>query len=77
MIEGKGLISIWFFIGALLLAYGIVIFVAGVYGIFVPPAQPVVLENLHAGVWWGVFLALVGAFYTIRFFPKGKQNGNP
>ena len=43
MIEGKGLISIWFFIGVLLLAYGIIIFAAGVYHLYVPPEHPVVL----------------------------------
>jgi hypothetical protein len=75
MIEGKGLISIWFFIGVLLLAYGIIIFAAGVYHLYVPPEHPVVLARLHAPVWWGAFLTLVGAFYTYRFFPKGKVNG--
>jgi hypothetical protein len=75
MIEGKGLISIWFFIGVLLLVYGVIIFAAGVYHLYVPPEHPVVLARLHAPVWWGAFLTLVGAFYTYRFFPKGKVNG--
>jgi low temperature requirement protein LtrA len=75
MIEGKGLISIWFFIGVLLLAYGIVILAAGIYNVYVPPEHTVVLQNLHAAVWWGVFLTLIGAFYTYRFFPKGNSNG--
>jgi len=73
MIEGKGLISIWFFIGVLLLTYGIVILAAGIYNISHPPDHPIVLENLHVAVWWGAFLALIGAFYTIRFFPKRKS----
>lgn len=70
MIEGKGLISIWFFIGVLLLAYGILILGAGIYHVYVPPEHMVVLERLHAAVWWGALLILVGGFYTIRFFPK-------
>ncbi len=76
MIEGKGLISIWFFIGVLLLTYGIIILAAGIYHLYVPPEHPVVLAELHAPVWWGGFLVLIGAFYTYRFFPKGKLNGN-
>jgi hypothetical protein len=72
MIEGKGLISIWFFIGVLLLAYGIVICAAGIYNLYVPPEHTVVLQNLHAAIWWGAFLIIIGAFYTYRFFPKGK-----
>ncbi len=75
MIEGKGLISIWFFIGVLLLAYGVVIFTAGIYNLYVPPVQHVVLENLHAGIWWGAFLTLIGAFYTYRFYPRRGSNG--
>lgn len=73
MIQGKRLISIWFFIGVLLLAYGVVITGAGIYEIFVPPAKPPVLQNLHAAVWWGAFLLVVGWFYTYRFFPKSKK----
>jgi hypothetical protein len=72
MIEGKGLISIWFFIGVLLLAYGIVICAAGIYNLYVPPEHTVVLQKLHAAIWWGAFLIIIGAFYTYRFFPKGK-----
>ena len=72
MIEGKGLISIWFFIGTLLFVYGILIFGAGVYGLFVPPDPPVVLQNLHAGVWWGAFLLALGGFYAIHFRPGKK-----
>jgi hypothetical protein len=75
MHEHKGMISIWFFIGVLLLAYGVLIFCAGVYDIFQPPAKPVVLARLHAGVWWGLLLLAMGLFYSIRFRPK-KTQGN-
>jgi hypothetical protein len=73
MIEGKGLISIWFFIGVLLLAYGIVILGAGIYELYVPPSEHTVLEGLHAAVWWGAFLLALGAFYTYQFFPHRKK----
>jgi hypothetical protein len=74
MIEGKGLISIWFFIGVLLLAYGVLILASGIYNVYVPPAHPVVFAKLHAAVWWGVFLALLGGFYTFRFFPNSAKD---
>lgn len=64
-----GLISIWFFIGVLLLVYGVLITGAGIYQVFVPPANRVVLFELHAGVWWGALLILIGGFYTYRFKP--------
>jgi len=67
------MVSIWFFIGALLLIYGILIFGAGLYELTSPPEHPVVLSNLHAGIWWGALLIALGALYTIRFSPgKGK-----
>ena len=61
------MISIWFFIGVLLLAYGALIFGAGVYGISHPP--DVVRADLHAGVWWGMLLLILGAVYSVRFRP--------
>lgn len=67
------MISIWFFIGVLLLAYGILVLGAGIYDVIAPPANPVVLNSLHAGVWWGALLIVLGAFYSWRFSPwKGK-----
>jgi hypothetical protein len=67
------MLSIWFFIGTLLLAYGVLIFGAGIYNLFSPPERPVVLANLHAGIWWGALLIVLGVIYTIRFAPgRGK-----
>jgi len=74
MIEGaKGFISIWFFIGVLLFIYGLLILGAGIYSLYVPPEHTVVLENLHAGVWWGAFLTVFGGFYCYRYNPKRKS----
>lgn len=66
-----GMLSIWFFIGVLLLAYGVLILGAGIYDLSSPPQ--VVLANLHAGIWWGALLVILGAIYTIRFRP-GRNN---
>ena len=64
-----GMISIWFFVGALLLIYGVLILGAGLFEFVAPPEHPVVLANLHAGVWWGILLIALGLIYTVRFFP--------
>jgi hypothetical protein len=64
-----GLISIWFFIGILLFAYGVLITGTGLYELWVPPANPVVMADLHAGIWWGALLLVMGAFYSYRFKP--------
>ncbi len=63
-------ISIWFFIGAMLLTYGVLIFGTGIYELYRPPARQVELANLHAGIWWGALLSLLGALYLHRFRPK-------
>jgi hypothetical protein len=68
------MVSIWFFIGISLLVNGALILAAGIYQLVNPPANPgVVLFNLHAGVWWGAILFVLGAFYTVHFRPRPKQ----
>jgi hypothetical protein len=65
-----GMISIWFFIGVLLVAYGLLIFGAGIYDYLTPPVAPTVLAELHAGIWWGAVILAMGAYYSWRFYPK-------
>jgi hypothetical protein len=68
-------ISIWFFIGISLLVNGALITAAGLYEWLVKPAaDPVVLYHLHANVWWGALLFLLGVFYCWRFAPKSGNN---
>ncbi len=68
------MVSIWFFIGISLLVNGALILAAGIYQLVNPPENPgVVLFNLHAGVWWGAILFVLGAFYTVHFRPRQKQ----
>lgn len=68
------MLSIWFFIGVLLLAYGVLILGSGIYEYLNPPAvETVVLSNLHAAIWWGVLLLAMGVFYTVKFRP-GRNN---
>jgi hypothetical protein len=63
------MVPIWFFVGALLLIYGVLILSAALYELIAPPQRPVVLANLHAGIWWGALLIALGVFYTRRFRP--------
>ena len=67
-----GMVSIWFFAGALLFVYGILILGAGIYELSVPPEHPVVLANLHAGIWWGILLLILGAVYLLKFSPRRR-----
>jgi len=67
------MISIWFFIGVLLLIYGVLILGAGIYDLSNLAAHPVVMSELHAGIWWGALLIALGVVYSLRFRPgRGK-----
>ncbi|MGA2270095.1 MAG: hypothetical protein ABSH44_16610 [Bryobacteraceae bacterium] len=68
-----GMISIWFFIGVLLLVYGVLILGAGIYDLWNPAAHPVVRSDLHAGIWWGALLMVMGAVYSLRFAPGREK----
>ena len=72
MSETSQRISIWFFIGVLLLVYGVLITGAGLWELVYPSASAVAMRGLHAGVWWGILLVVIGVFYSIRFRP-GKR----
>ena len=71
--HGSG-IPIWFFIGVLLVVYGVMILGYGVYewstGIYAAGVQ---LTNLHTPVWWGGLLAALGLFYTVKFRPGSAR----
>lgn len=66
--EGQRLIPVWFFVGLLLLIYGVLILISGVAEWSHPPAA--VLANLHAPVWWGGLMIVVGGLYVYLFLPR-------
>jgi FtsH-binding integral membrane protein len=68
-----GSLSIWFFIGISLAVNGAVIFGAGIYEIVHPPEHQVVLYNLHANVWWGALLLILGVLFSLRFSPARER----
>jgi hypothetical protein len=69
-----GSLSIWFFIGISLLVNGLLILGAGIYEFIHPPLEEVVLFHLHANVWWGAILAIIGAVYCSYYAPgKGRS----
>ena len=64
----RHLVPVWFFVGLLLGVYGVLILASGLTELAHPSAT--VLSNLHAPVWWGALLALVGAVYCVVFRPR-------
>jgi hypothetical protein len=71
--KSGGLLSIWFFIGVSLAVNGAVIFGTGIYELVSPPENKVVLYNLHANIWWGGILLLLGVFFSLRFSPARER----
>ena len=73
-------ISIWFFIGICLLVIGGLICGTGIYELVSPPAMDhrVVLYQLHANLWWGGLMFVLGAFYCWHFRPSaGMRHQEP
>ncbi len=69
-------ISIWFFNGVQLLVNGLLVLAAGIYQYFNPPEQKVVLFDLHAGIWFGALLTVVGLIYCLRFSPRRESSNS-
>jgi hypothetical protein len=69
-------IPIWFFVGGLLLAYGVIITAVGVCNL-TPlrfATRGLALQSIHADLWWGLVLIALGGFYTTHYFPWRKKN---
>lgn len=71
--KSGGALSIWFFTGVCLGVNGLLIFITGIYETIHPPVNKVVLFDLHANVWWGGFLLVLGIFYCLRFSPSRER----
>ena len=71
MSEHKHFISIWLFIGSLLLVYGLLILGSGIYELSHPLQKP--LAELHAPIWWGALLIVLGVVYILIFRPRREK----
>ena len=67
MSEKNAIIPVWFFVGVLFLVYGVLIMASGLAEWSHLPAT--VLAELHAPVWWGELLVVLGAIYCLAFRP--------
>ena len=67
-------VSIWFFIGILLDIYGVLILGSGIYELVRPSEYQVKMAYLHAGIWWGLLLVVLGLIYTAKFAPESEKS---
>jgi uncharacterized membrane protein HdeD (DUF308 family) len=62
----KGMRSIWYFVGLIMLIIGIIVFVAGIYELINPANQNIKLTSLHTNIWWGAIITIAGIIYTLK-----------
>jgi FtsH-binding integral membrane protein len=65
------MLPVWFFIGVILLIYGLIILASGIAEFSHPPSTA--LANLHPAIWWGMLLVLLGAIYVYLFMPRKSR----
>ena len=68
MSEGHRMVPVWFFVGVILLIYGVLILATGLYEFSHPPAT--VLAYLHPAIWWGALLIILGGVYVYIHMPR-------
>lgn len=71
MTEKHEIIPVWFFVGVLFLVYGLLILASGLAEWSHPP--DIVLANLHAPVWWGGLMIVLGVLYCGKFRPRSTK----
>jgi hypothetical protein len=71
--RGRHMLPVWFFVGVILLIYGLIILGSGLAELSRPPLEA--LRNMppvaqHPAVWWGGLLAVIGGVYVYLYMPK-------
>ncbi|MGB9599143.1 MAG: hypothetical protein ACP5QK_05495 [Myxococcota bacterium] len=62
MEDTKQMISVWFWVGCMMLIYGLIITGAGVYYLFLPP-QSYAAKWTNPNLWWGMIMLIVGQIF--------------
>ena len=64
--DGKGMRSIWYFVGLLLSVIGLIEIAAGISDLCFPSAGDIRLSHLHANLWWGFIIVVIGLVYVVK-----------
>jgi len=68
MRERRHMLPVWFFIGLLLSAYGIIILITSITDWSHPSSA--ILSQYHPGFWGSIVLLVIGGVYTMQFRPR-------
>jgi len=63
--KSTALKTIWYFVGLVLMAMGILIIISGIIQLFSPPTTKTVLGDLHPSLWWGGIMVVTGVIYFL------------
>jgi hypothetical protein len=67
------MVPVWFFVGVILLIYGVIITASGVHELSSPPLAALAKMPAfyqHPAVWWGALLTVIGLIYVVAYWPK-------
>jgi len=70
----RRMIPIWFFVGSLLTAYGVLILIAAIQSEYTGADANIAMSNLHLQFWWGGIMIVLGLVWAIRYSPWRKKN---
>jgi len=66
------MLDIWFFVGIILIAYGVILSLIGIYYIF-NPYTDVILGNLNPNLWWGGIMIVSGIILQLISYHSRKK----
>jgi uncharacterized membrane protein YdbT with pleckstrin-like domain len=65
MEQEKKMKPIWYFVGIMLSAMGVVILVSGIVNYADPQVSTTVLSELHPALWWGGIMIVAGLIFLL------------
>jgi len=66
------MLDIWFFVSIILIAYGVILCLIGIYYIF-NPYTDVILGNLNPNLWWGGIMIVSGIILQLISYHSRKK----
>ena len=63
--QSTGMKSIWYLVGLLLMAMGLLVLAGGIGDLLAPPARTTVLAHLRPNLWWGAVMFAAGAIFYL------------
>ncbi len=61
------MVTVWEWVGAVLLTYGVIIFLTGLYLLYRPHTSTE-LHHLYPNLWWGGVMIMAGLIFLV--FPR-------